>query len=792
MSASVSTPLPSHPRDTTSVAETRQSARLRKFPSEEEQRRMAPAELRDICRRLHTTICGTCGLLGHRRTSAQHHPEAHAAAKRRRQQNRARVAEQAAAAASTPVPSRQHPVAPSHGVGTPSPGGPPTPGNRRAGGHSPAGTPPTTIGRGPIIGDGVIRDAPERAADFACGLVPQTHCVPEHKRVVEDITSGRWERATAGRVHGKTVHEFNSSHSGVRDTARPNGKLQVRQRTALDWFLLFWSPSFEKKVLNHTVSHHARYGGPHRVRGDLVSPPTRDHLRVFLAHVIFMGLMHIPNHKLYWSHRNELVNFRALFGLMSINRFRSMRRHLSFADKWKQLSPDHDQYDKVYIVRPLIEQLNIRAKRFYYPHKSLAFDEGAFRCDAACPRGLRLDLRHKPCGGRGLQFEILADHATGMPWHIELYDKEIPGGIPKLVVNAANQLEQRFHVIYCDRAFTGPRCAVDLLRLGQYSCGTLDARRVSAPRQHILPDNAERGEERAVQRGQLLMMSVKDTGVVNLLTTYHQADERGHIRRWAGGPQRRQFECHRSLEDFNKFMTAVDKLRLLMSSYASSMPSQRWNLHVFYDVLNMMVTMSYIMQRESNGTAVISRGHDAESPTTGMRKLSHFEFRMALVRGLASSLKVKSSRSGLPAAATRLAPADHFPSREMTDAGRNRQYKCAWCRAGQEHLPSNARTHIRTTVKCKACATPLCISPCFEHFHKHTSPYDEGGTCAWMDDNPDYEETEAYSNWIASKQEGFAAQEQRLQEDVAAHQDDQDDVPPTYSSDDECVSDTSV
>mgnify|MGYP000011439443 CR=1 FL=1 len=202
-----------------------------------------------------------------------------------------------------------------------------------------------------------------------------------------------------------------------------------------------------------------------------------------------------------------------------------------------------------------------------------------------------------------------------------------------MVVEAVATLEQRFHCVYADKLFTSPRMAVDLLWLGHYMCGTQNMERTGTPpRAMLVAKQQPRGVEHTMQRGQLMLASIKDTGVVNILSTFHQPDERGHVKRWISSRRRSWLQCSKTLQDFNVFMTAVDKLRAMAASYKFARPSNRWLVHVFYDVLNTMVVVAYKLQEQGGGTVVSRHGIPAEP-----KVLNHLEFRAALVKGLCAS-----------------------------------------------------------------------------------------------------------------------------------------------------------
>jgi len=342
---------------------------------------------------------------------------------------------------------------------------------------------------------------------------------------------------------------------------------------------------------------------------------------------------------------------------------------------------------------------------------------------------------------------MLCDHKTGVPFHMELYDSKADGGIPRMVATAVSQLEVKHHVIYCDKLFTSPRQFVDLLRLGHYATGTCVTNRTGVPSRVEgvpVPNSASRGEYACAQRGQLLFVSAKDTGVVNMLTTFRQADEGGRTTRWINH-ERKSVNTHKALEDYNRYMAAVDKFRSLLASYRMALTTRRWNLRVGFELWDTMIAVAYQFQKLGGGTYV---------PGRGFHVLSHLEFRAQLVTELLASANPK------PADATRYLPGDHFPAREIRSMPskkdpnvmiqRHKQYDCVWCRRAQKHIPGTAK-HKWTTVCCEACKVGLCITPCFKAYHKYSTPYDEGAESSYSIANPGYKDTQLYQEFLEKR-----------------------------------------
>jgi len=177
-----------------------------------------------------------------------------------------------------------------------------------------------------------------------------------------------------------------------------------------------------------------------------------------------------------------------------------------------------------------------------------------------------------------------------MPFHIQLHDQSAAGTTAYHILKTSAQLTQRHHVLYYDRHFTSAHLALDLLRLGHYSCGTVDTRRSGVPACRAVLDDTGRGTEAAVSHGGLLFVSHRDTTVVNVLSTAHNLTDQDAAHK----PP-----AHKALVDFRKFKGGVDLWRLLLSNFdprgtvrwtnsvhrrahnfAVHCPPSRWCLHV--------------------------------------------------------------------------------------------------------------------------------------------------------------------------------------------------------------------
>ena len=346
------------------------------IPTDEEQLRMTRAGLAALAKQRRVRQCGRCRLIGHNRNSPLYHRQESDAARQTRQpRSRSRTQTAPSASVGVRVVRRDGSgsEADSDGVG-----------DDGADDDDDDDEEAVGVGHAGVSNNGAVTGAdiltrPRTSTDFLSGLVPHNKCYAAHVAVIDAIKDNEWERCTTHNVHQKTVHPFDDTKAGLRDTHAIDKRLPEAERTSLDWFRLLWTNDFERRVFHHTVQHYSKLGGPDNRRGDPRTPPTRNHLRIFIAFNIMMGIVDLPQVKQYWSMRHPLFDMRKVFHCMSHNRFASMLAHISFADKFSRPAVNEPGYDKLYLVRPFIRQYNAAVKRYFYPSRELAFDEGPFR-----------------------------------------------------------------------------------------------------------------------------------------------------------------------------------------------------------------------------------------------------------------------------------------------------------------------------------------------------------------------------------------------------------------------------
>lgn len=202
---------------------------------------------------------------------------------------------------------------------------------------------------------------------------------------------------------------------------------------------------------------------------------------------------------------------------------------------------------------------------------------------------------------KGLNIIVLCDKDTGYPITFEVQDKAVwrAAGVTttSIVLDMAKELRTKHHHIYFDNVssvqrcsvlkccshhrsllcgvcgsqlYTSPRLAVDLLRMGHYSCGTSRPARAGFPKQVVLSKRGPRSRYKRAQNGRLTVYCERDSGVVSFTSTIHALDRGGRIQRY--NKKKRKF-THRAVskhqQDYNKGKDPVDNFNRKLVSAGS-------------------------------------------------------------------------------------------------------------------------------------------------------------------------------------------------------------------------------
>ena len=440
-------------------------------------------------------------------------------------------------------------------------------------------------------------------------------------------------------------------------------------------------------------------------------------LKIFLAHIIAMGLTRKSNMTRYWSQEKILES--PWFGkYMSKNVFQLLLANLHLNDNSKQPRNNSVLFDPLYKVRPLVDLVTEKFKQVYKPKCELAFDEGCmpwkgrlkFKCyNPQKPNRFHIKLFQVSesetgyiCGydiycGKQNRFSCIRNART-LDNDCTKTTKVVMG-----LLERTNLLDNGHHV-YMDNYYTSPELFEEMYYRNTYGCGTVRKNRRGLPRAVSEPKFKEKGQMVFRRNGPILALKWYDKRAVYMLSTIHDAKMVNTGRVSLGGDAIWKPEA---INDYVKQMKAVDLGDQMMSYNTILRRSHKWWRKLFMHILNMVLLNAYILHTKY-----------------GDKKLSQEDFKIKVISQLIDeSVEIcnwdlpplVSNRNEGPNRLTER----HFPKHIPGAIGAKRSKPSRPCYLCSQ-IPRVEGIKVSkkwSSFWCAECKKVLCIEFCFETYH---------------------------------------------------------------------------
>ena len=262
-------------------------------------------------------------------------------------------------------------------------------------------------------------------------------------------------------------------------------------------------------------------------------------------------------------------------GILTRNRFFSIWAFLHVSD------PDlEDPLDRLAKVRPLLDHLNECCQLYFQPSRQIAINERMVKSKGRFP--MRQYIKTKPVKW-GFKLWCLCDSATGYTWCFSVYrgkqgETRSENGLAyDVVISLVEGLMKLGYRVYVDNFYSSPVLFKYLKENGFEACGTCDINRRGCPdelkqlKAALSKARVERGEGYWVRDGNLVFVLWKDTKVVSVMSTMHQATGTATVERKFkdkdGHLVRKQVPIPPPIEVYNKNMGGVDLSDQYISYY---------------------------------------------------------------------------------------------------------------------------------------------------------------------------------------------------------------------------------
>lgn len=349
-------------------------------------------------------------------------------------------------------------------------------------------------------------------------------------------------------------------------------------------------------------------------------------LKAFFGLLIVSGVLSKRRTPDTWSYRK--IQWQPVHSIaLSRNRFDVIRRFLRFDDfetRMERTRYEEDGemvIDKVAPIRELISLFQTACKNCYYPGRNITVDEQLLGFKGQC--SFNQNIRGKPAG-TGIKFYIACDPMTGFVHMFDVYSGK-RGSKPekhhaeKVVLKLISTLKPG-HLITVDNFFTSLSLLEALKQKGHALLGTLRANK------REIPPKLKEGREKfssifLYKENAVLISYISKTKKNVLLLSSEQISEISFSRRprrtrvlhamqtavsertnvilfnrAANGPVADFDDQYKpfAILHYNKTKNGVDMFDRLVKQYTCNMPTRRWPVKVFLNLLDMACSNAYI------------------------------------------------------------------------------------------------------------------------------------------------------------------------------------------------------
>ena len=201
-----------------------------------------------------------------------------------------------------------------------------------------------------------------------------------------------------------------------------------------------------------------------------------DEMKVFVAHLIVMGILKKSSLEQYWS-RDSILNTPFFGHYMSRNHFQNILWNLHISDP-DETNPQKGEanHDHLFLVRPMVDMMQRNFCTKYRPGKELSLDESTcpFKGRIHFKFHIKLFMVSEPSTSYNCGFEVYTGDASGQSQGNaqELKDASKTSCIVLGLLDSVQLLDMGYHV-YFDNYYNSPDL-IDLLhKRKMHTCSTV-------------------------------------------------------------------------------------------------------------------------------------------------------------------------------------------------------------------------------------------------------------------------------------------------------------------------------
>ena len=329
-------------------------------------------------------------------------------------------------------------------------------------------------------------------------------------------------------------------------------------------------------------------------------------IKIFLAHLIAMGLVCKGCLEKYWDH-GETVKTPFFSTYMGRNTFQAILSNLQVSNRNLDLPRNHRLHDPLFKVRPMLDMMDRNFVQSYKCGRDLSFDE------ACCPYKGRISFRcynpSKPAKWHLKLFDV-SDARTGYVVAFDVYtgknktncalnaDVLDPDSTQttKVVVGLMKKgnLLGKGHHVYMDNYYSNPDLFLELFAKECYACGTGRKNRKNLPKA-VTNAKLKRKDDCVFRRdGPLLCLKWREKKDVLMLSTIHEAI---FVKTGKVGRDGNKIEKPEVVYYYCSRMGGVDLSDQLLNYFSFLRKSTKWSRKLLIHLINLVILNAYILNR---------------------------------------------------------------------------------------------------------------------------------------------------------------------------------------------------
>ena len=481
------------------------------------------------------------------------------------------------------------------------------------------------------------------------------------------------------------------------DKPSPKGD-SLNSNTPLDFFELF----LDNDMVDRIVEETNRYACQERSAQNHLSPwseVAREDILAFISMNIAMGIISLPSIRDYWS--NEPLMAHPWFGtVMSRNRFQQILRYFHIVDNSIAQDRASPGYDKLWKIRPLIDQINRVSQANFTLGREVSIDESMIGTKA---RISFLQYLPKKPTKWGVKVWVLSDSKTSYIYNFKIYTGKDGNIIANgLAYNVVYELmagcNNKGHYLYVDNFYTSPQLFHDLQKDGTYCSGTARINRRNFPKElkRQRREKSTRDDIKTLYHDSITAVRWFDKRDVLMLSTIFQNETVIADRR--SGHSVLSITCPKIVSDYNAFMGGVDAADQHMMYYSCGRKGIKFWRRITWRLLDQVVLNSHVL-------------YNLLQEQKCKTLLTQKQYRITLAYALAAPMHLMVRG---PGRSPRMRNLDRLKGKHFATNKQPRK-RCAVC--AKKKTPTGKVKDTKTSNYCQKCDVYLCKGRCFQRFH---------------------------------------------------------------------------